>query len=154
MVSSMDTITTPTRSNLDTVQGIYDAFGRGDLPAILDVLDPQVAWEHWDSNSAQDAGVPHLQAVTGHDGVASFFGIIAGFTYYEFQVRGLAAGPDVVLADIHVDVEFPNGQRFTDDELHLWRFGPDGAITELRHYVDTAKHIAASQAPPFLRSQS
>lgn len=142
----MDTITTTATTNFDTVQGIYGAFGRGDLPAILDVLDPQVMWEHWEGNSAQDAGVPHLQAVTGRDGVANFFGIIAGFTFHEFQVRGMAAGPDVVVADVHVDIEFPNGERFTDDELHVWRFGPDGAVTAFRHYLDTAKHIAASRA--------
>ncbi len=30
-----------------------------------------------------------------------------------------------------------------DEELHLWRFDDDHKIAALRHYVDTAKHIAA-----------
>ena len=29
------------------------------------------------------------------------------------------------------------------EELHLWRFDDDHKIAALRHYVDTAKHIAA-----------
>ena len=35
------------------------------------------------------------------------------------------------------------GGRFRDEELHRWAFGPDGRVTSLRHYVDTAKHLAA-----------
>ena len=33
-------------SNLATVQAIYAAFGRGDVPAILSHLTDGVAWEH------------------------------------------------------------------------------------------------------------
>ncbi len=32
-----------------------------------------------------------------------------------------------------------------DEELHLWRFDADGLICGMRHYVDTAKHIAAER---------
>jgi ketosteroid isomerase-like protein len=38
----------------------------------------------------------------------------------------------------------PAGGRFRDEELHLWTLGADGRIVRLRHYVDTAKHIAAA----------
>ena len=31
-----------------------------------------------------------------------------------------------------------------DDAVHLWTFGPDGEVTASRHYVDTAKHLAAA----------
>ena len=30
---------------LETVQTIYTAFGRGDVPAIIDLMSPDVAWE-------------------------------------------------------------------------------------------------------------
>ena len=33
-------------SNLQTVQDIYAAFGRGDIPAILDELADDVRWDH------------------------------------------------------------------------------------------------------------
>ena len=35
----------PSVSNLATVRGIYAAFGRGDIPAILDALAEDVEWE-------------------------------------------------------------------------------------------------------------
>jgi ketosteroid isomerase-like protein len=47
-------------SNLATVHGIYEAFGRGDVAAILDVLADDVQWEAWENNSAVNAGVPWM----------------------------------------------------------------------------------------------
>ncbi|MGQ0575279.1 MAG: nuclear transport factor 2 family protein [Pseudonocardia sp.] len=35
---------TTTQSNLATVQGAYDAFGRGDIPAVLAVMAPDIEW--------------------------------------------------------------------------------------------------------------
>jgi ketosteroid isomerase-like protein len=32
-------------SNLDSVKAIYDSFGRGDIPAILDQLADDVQWD-------------------------------------------------------------------------------------------------------------
>ena len=46
--------------NLETVKQIYAAFARGDIPAILDTLADNVAWEAWADNSAGNVGVPRL----------------------------------------------------------------------------------------------
>ena len=46
---------------LTTVQTIYAAFGRGDIPAILDTLDADVQWEPWSDNRAQAADVPWMR---------------------------------------------------------------------------------------------
>jgi ketosteroid isomerase-like protein len=43
-------------SNLATVQSIYEAFGKGDIPAILEVLADDIEWEAWAGNSAVKAG--------------------------------------------------------------------------------------------------
>ena len=45
-------------SNVATVQKIYEAFGKGDVPAILAVLADDVEWESWEDNSSVKAGVP------------------------------------------------------------------------------------------------
>jgi hypothetical protein len=44
--------------------------------------------------------------------------------------------------DLHAST--PTGGRSRDDELHLWTLDGHGRIVRLRHYVDTAKHIAAA----------
>jgi uncharacterized protein len=127
-----------------TIADVYAAFGRGDIPAILDQLSDDVEWEHWDDHRAQAAGVPYLQARTGRDGAAEFFDVISAIEFHDFQVRGLAGGDDMVVADILLDATLPNGSHLRDEELHVWRFDEDGRICSLRHYVDTAKHIAAN----------
>jgi ketosteroid isomerase-like protein len=52
-------------------------------------------------------------------------------------------GGNQVVAEIVIEANLPNGGHYRDEELHLWTFDEDGKITRLRHYVDTAKHIAA-----------
>jgi ketosteroid isomerase-like protein len=60
-------------SNLGTVQGIYESFGKGDVPAILDVLADDVEWEAWENNSAVNAGVPWMVPRHGKADAVHFF---------------------------------------------------------------------------------
>jgi ketosteroid isomerase-like protein len=128
-----------------TVQDIYAAFGRGDVPAILQTLDENVAWESWTDHFGGKSGVPWLLERRGRAGAGEFFGVIGSqLVVRDFQVHGLMAGPSQVGAEITIEVEVKaTGRRFRDEELHLWTFGPHGLVTRFRHYVDTAKHIWA-----------
>lgn len=61
-------------SNVETMQRIYEAFGRGDVPAILERLAEDVQWEPWPTgNIAQDRDVPHMRARNGREAAAGFF---------------------------------------------------------------------------------
>lgn len=127
-----------------TVASIYEAFGRGDVEGVLARLDEEVRWEQWDDNHAQRAGVPWLCERRGREGVAEFFRVVGGLRMHEFRVLKMLAGEDSVAAEVIVDFTAPSGVRLRDEELHLWIFGPDGKVARMRHYVDTAKHIAAA----------
>jgi hypothetical protein len=127
-----------------TVQEIYAAFGRGDVGAILERLADDVEWETWLDNHAQRADVPWLRPQRGRDGAAAFFAAIAGWEIRDFQVLRLLASDDAVVAEIRIDAVTETGAPVRDEELHLWSFGHDGRVTHFRHYVDTAKHIAAA----------
>ncbi len=50
-----------------------------------------------------------------------------------------------VVAEVRAEFSMPNGGRFADEEIHLWTFDESGRVVRLRHYLDTAKHIAASR---------
>jgi len=51
-----------------------------------------------------------------------------------------------VAAEFEIEFEVPDtGRRVRDQEIHLWTFDDHGQVTRLRHYADTAKHIAALQ---------
>jgi ketosteroid isomerase-like protein len=131
--------------NVKTVEEIYAAFGRGDIPAVLDQMADDVRWEEWSDSFAQRAEVPELLPRTGRDGVASFFQAIADWEITELQVLDILASGSQVAAEIVIAASNPQGGAFRDEEMHLWTFDADGRVCRLRHYVDTAKHIAAWQ---------
>ena len=128
-----------------TVASIYEAFGRGDMPAILAALAEDVRWEEWADNHAQKAAVPWLQARQGKAGALEFFAVAGQFTIHEFRVLSLLAGGDQVVAEVVIDATVPTGARYRDEELHLWTFNDAGKVVRLRHYVDTAKHMSAAR---------
>jgi uncharacterized protein len=131
--------------NLDTVNKIYDAFGRGDVAAILDCLSPTVAWESWRHNFAQKAGVPWMKEGRGHRAAAEFLGITAGFKIHEFKVLAIMANESQVAVEFEIFADVPStGGRFREEEMHLWTFDAEGKVVRFRHYLDTAKHIAVA----------
>jgi len=128
-----------------TVQEIYQAFGSGDIPAILARLADDVSWDaDWKDYSAHRAPVvPHLAARRGRAGAAEFFTLLGGYTVHDFAVLGLLSGDDAVAARIRVAFTVPGGGTVEDEEIHLWVFDEHGLVRSLRHYSDTAKHRAA-----------
>lgn len=56
-------------TNIDTVHAVYEAFGRGDITAIMNVLADDIDWDY----AITDAGVPWLRPRTGHAGALDFF---------------------------------------------------------------------------------
>lgn len=131
--------------NAATVAAIYAAFGRGDVPAILDHLADDVAWEDWPANEAQRAGVRHLLPRRGVREAAEFFTVIGGWTVRDFAVLDVIGDGRQVVAEVRAAFDLPDGGRFADEELHLWTFDAAGRVTRFRHYVDTAKHIRADR---------
>lgn len=132
-------------SYVDTVGTIYQMFGSGDVPGILELMADDVSWEAWEHNSAQAAGVPSMQARHGKAGVADFFAVVGSMKITDFQVLNLMAGGDDVAATIVIESGVPGGGTYRDEEIQLWTFNEKGKVCRLRHYLDTAKHIAAWQ---------
>jgi ketosteroid isomerase-like protein len=132
---------------LEIVQQIYQNFGSGNIPAILETLSDDVQWESWADNFAQKAAVPWLAPRRGKAGAAAFFELVGKFEIHEFKVLSIMAGDRQVAAEFVIDATPPGAGRYRDEEIHLWTFGADGKVTRLRHYTDTAKHIAAAGNP-------
>jgi len=146
------TITTPPSapattglSHTATVAALYEAFGRGDVPTILGMLAEDVTWDgDWADNFGQRGHVDHFRPRTGKSQVGAFFAVLATVTVEEFAVLDLLASDRQVVAQVVIALKLPKGGRLRDEELHLWTFGADGRITALRHYIDTATHLAAA----------
>ena len=132
-------------SNVETVKGIYEAFGKGDVPAILGVLADDVEWEAWPDNSAVKAGVPWMIPRHGRDEVVQFFEAAGQMAITDLQVLNLLEGGNEVAVTFVLEADLPawGGGHYRDEEIHLWTFDEQGKVVRLRHYTDTAKHIAA-----------
>src|SRR3954452_9941562 len=132
-------------NHLATINIIYDAYVKGDIPTILNYLSDDVQWEQWADNSSQNAGVPWMQAREGKDGAADFFRIVGEFNISEFKVLSIMGNDRQVAVEFIIDAVVPNTRgHFRDEEMHLWTFDEQGKVIRLRHYTDTAKHIAVA----------
>ena len=56
-------------ANIKTITGLYEAFGRGDVAAILDAVTDDVDW----AAEAASSAAPWYGVRHGKDGVAAFF---------------------------------------------------------------------------------
>lgn len=126
--------------NIETVQAIYDCFGRGDIPGILERLAPEVEWEHdW-------GGTPlkWYQPRRGRGEGPKFFEALADFEFLRFEPIAFLEGNGMVAVPIHLELRVKaNGNRIRDLEAHLWTFGADGLVTRMRHILDTRQFAQA-----------
>src|SRR5262245_50700390 len=120
-------MTTTTHSNAATVGGLYEAFGRGDVEAILSRLSDDVTWdvteEPW---TPHEAGVPWLLPRRGHAEVAEFFAMVGAWDYERFEVLDLLTSDRQVAAILRLVADLPNGNHLDDVTVHLWTFDADG----------------------------
>jgi ketosteroid isomerase-like protein len=83
--------------NLDIVRRGYDAFGRGDIPGLLSLLDAQVSWV-----TPGPADLPTAGTRQGHQAVREFFGTLSNLgDILRFEPKDFIAQGDrvVVLGD-------------------------------------------------------
>jgi ketosteroid isomerase-like protein len=127
-------------SNVQIVQQLYEAFGRGDAPAILNTLDENVDW--YFVGKAED--VPFAGHYQGHQGMITFFSTVAQTAeVHEFGPREIMAFDDKVLVLGHERVRVRATDRiFETDWAHLFTI-QGGKIVRLREYYDTATMAAA-----------
>ncbi len=125
------------------VADMYAAFARGDVPAILERCAPDVVWEDWADNSAQKAGVALMTRRLGRAGAGDFFQLLATFEFRQFDVRDILVGKNQVAGEVELELKLPNGTVVREQEMHLFTFNENGQVVRFRHYLDTAKAIAA-----------
>jgi len=126
---------------VETVQQIYQAFGRGDVPAILNHLAAGVEWEY----GVNSTDVPWLQPRRGRAQVAEFFQALAAIDIHKFEPRTFleAGNIIVVLLDLEATVRGTQRRLVEEDEVHIWYFDSGGQVSRFRHRADTHQHWVA-----------
>jgi ketosteroid isomerase-like protein len=129
-------------SHIETVQTMYGAFGRGDVPAILAGLSDNVEWEH----DSSDHGLPWFKQRRGPAEVGGFFSDLGDLSIERFEPQSFLASADQVAVTIAIDIVVKaTGRRIRDLAIHLWTFAPDGKVARFRHFVDTHQYVLANR---------
>jgi ketosteroid isomerase-like protein len=120
--------------NVKTVQAVYEAFGRGDVGTILEVLTDDVDWAVEPNGPAPWNGLRR-----GKDEVARFFQAIAETSEVtEFTPLAFATNDTDVMTVIRYAFRVPaTGKSGAMDLHHWWRFR-NGKVCFVRGTEDTA----------------
>jgi ketosteroid isomerase-like protein len=120
-------------SNVESVQAIYDAFGRGDVAAIVDRLADDVEWDQ----DAPGYGIPIYEPGVGKEHVKRFFEAVQDLEFLRFEPTNFLTGGNQVAVPINLEVEVKSTGKIVEAlEIHLWTFGEDGKVSRLFHCID------------------
>jgi len=127
-------------ANIKTVVAAYEAFGRGDVAAILDAVTDDVDW----AAEAATPTAPWYGVRHGKDAVAEFFTDFgSAMEVEEFTPLTFAANETDVLTVVRCRTKSRRTGKSTAMDLHhLFRFR-DGKIAYYRGTEDTAQVEAA-----------
>jgi uncharacterized protein len=124
--------------NVATIRSLYEAFGRGDIPYILDRLHADVEWH-------APVTVPFSKGLyRGPEEVAQFFaGMVEYIAEPSVETQEFLAAGDRVVAFLRFRGRgAESGLPFDTPEAHVWRLS-EGAVVEEKTYADTAAIVQA-----------
>jgi ketosteroid isomerase-like protein len=126
--------------NTQTAKDGYAAFGRGDVPAILELLTDDIEW----LNPGPPDVIPGAGTHRGKEAVAGFFGTLAqSVDFQTFEPREFIAQGDKVVALIYSEATVRStGRNVVDHAAHVWTFR-DGKLAHFEVIQDTAALVAA-----------
>ena len=122
--------------NIKVIEGVYDAFARGDVGAILAVVTDDVDW----ASEAVSTVAPWYGPHRGKDGVADFFtALSSAMEVEEFTPNVFAATDTHVLTVVGFRVKARATGRTAAMDLHHCFELRDGKIARYRGTEDTAQ---------------
>jgi uncharacterized protein len=122
--------------NVEFVKGIYGAFARGDVPAVLGAFAEDIEW-------FEAEGMPYGGLHRGPDAVAQkVFGPITedieGFTLVPEQF--MESGGTVAVVIRYTGTGKATGKPLDVPAVHVWDIR-DGKLARFRQFIDTVKYV-------------
>ncbi len=126
--------------NIKTVQNIYEAFGRGDVNAIVSTVSDNVVWI--------DPGYPDLPF--GSNGrkkseIPDFFQKLGENIHYtKFEPREFISDKEnVIVLGFHEGNVPSTGKTISQEWVMVWKFDDKGKVKYYRAYLDTNEMVKA-----------
>jgi hypothetical protein len=125
--------------NLDIVRQGYEAFGRGDLNGLLQLLDEQIEWVTPGPRELATSGKR-----IGRQAVGEFFGVLNEvFDVQRFQPKDFVAQGDlVVVRGDETSQVRSTGKALNLDWIHVFTVR-GGKVVAFQEFFDTAAVVAA-----------
>ena len=130
------------QSNVATVQAMYAAFNRGDIPGVMSALDDSIVFTILGPPEMPLGGVRR-----GRQGMAQFFTELADtLEFTTFDPHGYIAQGDRVVALVHYAGKNKNtGRSFDAESAMLWEIH-DGKVVHFVEYTDTEQFTRIAQS--------
>ena len=123
------------QSNRAIIDGLYAAFARGDVPAVLGAMTPDVVWNEAEHNLPLADGNPYVGPQAVLEGVFMRLGQeFDGFTVV--PERLVADGDCVVMRGRYSATAKATGSPVNVQVVHVWTLN-DGKVTGFQQHVDT-----------------
>jgi hypothetical protein len=129
--------------NVKSIQAVYEAFGRGDVAAILDAVTDDVDW----ASESASTEAPWWGVRTGKDAVTDFFTqLAANEEVLEFTPLAMVGEGDDVLTVVHYRAKATKTGKTVDMEIHHHFHFTGGKISRYRGSEDTLQTQRALEA--------
>lgn len=118
----------------EIVQGLYDAFAKGDVPAVLGGFDPKIEW--WEAEGFLYAeGNPYVGPQAVAEGV--FLRIASDLEGFQVIPNNfIDAGDTVVVEGRYQGTMRATGKSVDAQFAHVWEFR-EGKVIRFQQYTDT-----------------
>jgi len=127
-------------SNADVIRGVYAAFQKGDIPAVLGAMAPDIVW-----NEAENFPYADKNPYIGPDAILA--GVFArlggewdGFSVKEEEL--IDAGDTIVTLGRYGGAPKATGNKINAQFAHIWKF-KNGKIVSFQQYTDTLQTMLA-----------
>lgn len=129
--------------NADTVKALYDAFGRGDVPAVLGVFDHRIQWREAENFLYAD-GNPYIGPQAVAEGV--FKRIVSDLGNFTIIPEHFIEGGDTVVVEGRYQGTMKaTGAPIDAQFAHVWQLR-DGKVVRFQQYTDTKQWATAAEA--------
>jgi uncharacterized protein len=120
--------------NVPVIQGLYEAFGKGDVPTVLGRMDPSIEWNEAENFIYADRN-PYVGPEAVLEGVFSRL----GSDWESFTVtpeEWLDAGERIVVLGTYSGTYKSTGKHVRAQFAHIWSMR-EGRVVRFQQYTDT-----------------
>ena len=124
-------------SNVALLKNLYADFGRGNIPAVLGAMSPDIKWYSAEGNPYMLSGAPWV----GPDAILNNLFMKIGNDWDKFVVHPKAfhdAGNSVIVEVRYTGTVKATAKSVDAQACHIWDV-KDGKVTKFQQYLDTAQ---------------